>query len=174
MIREKKRIITDKATDVQHPISKVQELELNQRFRRGSKAIIVPTTLEYVSAVIITAKNASGAKVIKDGYYSNLTLYSASNSTVQTVLTQPTGAASYACQKHQLMLRNGQLYSALQNLTAAQYASASLVPTTDVKNDYWVKEEAFPAGLKRYLIVNTQASTATWADVAFNVTVFGY
>lgn len=170
MIERKKRVITDKITDVEHSITSVQYGVLNQRIKRGSKAVIIPTHIKVPKLVKITPLNATAAKVFKDSFFTNLTLVYASNSTVSTALTKPTGAASYGCSQDQLLLFNRVLYIAKTTVPASTY-NAAVRGATDAP--YWKKLEDFPTNPKNFLIVTTQASTATWADCKFVFEVEG-
>lgn len=170
MIERKKRVITDKITDVEHSITKVQYGVLNQRIKRASKAVILPTHVKNPKTVKITPLNASAAKVFKDSFFTNLTLVQASNSTVSTALTKPTNSASYACQKDQLLLFNRNLYIAKQNVPASTYFNAYR-GATDAP--YWKRLEDFPTNAQAFLVLTTQASTATWADVKFAYEIEG-
>lgn len=170
MIERKKRVITDKITDVEHNITKVQYGVLNQRFKRNSKAIVLPTHIRVPKTVKITPLNASAAKVFKDSFYTNLSLVYATNSTVSTALTKPINAASYGCEKDQLLLYNRDLYIAKKALPASTYFYAYR-PATD--GDNWKKLEDFAGNSQTYLVIQTQASTATWADVKFAYEIEG-
>jgi hypothetical protein len=170
MIERKKRVITDKITDVEHSITTVQYGVLNQRVKRASKAVIIPTHVKVPKLVKITPLNATAAKVFKDSFYTNLTLVYASNSTVSTALTKPTNSASYSCAADQLLLFNRDLYIAKTTVPASTYAAAYR-PATDAP--YWKRLEDFPTNAKAFLVIQTQASTATWADCKFAFEVEG-
>ncbi len=171
MIIQAKRVITDKATDVTHDIRLYQTGYINCRLRRNSLSIAVPCDIRNPESVTVTAKTASAGRVFKDTFYCDLSLKNATNSTIQTLLTKPTNPASYGCKKGQLMLHNNELFVANQDLTAAQYASPSLVPT-GVANDYWEKVENFNSTSK-FLIITTYASTAAFENVGFTYKIEG-
>lgn len=170
MIERKKRVITDKITDVEHSITTVQYGVLSQRIKRGSKAVVIPTHVKVPKVVKITPLNATAAKVFKDSFYTNLTLVQASNSTVSTALTKPTNAASYGCSADQLLLFNRNLYIAKQNVAASTYFNA-VRSATDAP--FWKRLEDFPTNSRNYLVLITQASTATWADCRFAFEIEG-
>lgn len=169
MIERSKRVITDKATDVENPIDKVQYAVINQRFRRASKVIIVPTNIKNPKRVSLFALSASANAVLKDNFYTDLVLHYATNSTVSAVLGIP--GTNTACKQDQLLISGRKLYIAKQDVPASYWASPSITPGS---NSYWKRLEDFGSNAQTYLLVTTRASTATWANVKLGVEVRGY
>lgn len=170
MIELKRRTITDKTTDVEFPIEKVQQGEITARLWRGQKVVVLPTTVEVPKAVTVTPLSASGSQVFRDGFYTNLSLVTASNSTVSKALTK-SASTTFAVFKNQLLLHNHKLYIALRNASGDLFASNSQTPGNA---SVWKELEHFPANTKCYLVLNVNSATATFSNVNISYRVEGY
>ena len=170
MIELKRRTITDKTTDVEFPIEKVQQGEITARLWRGQKVVVLPTTVEVPKAVTITPLSASASQVFKDGFHTTLQLVTASNSTVTTVLSK-SASTSFAVFKDQLLVSNKKLYIALRNASGALFASNSQTPGD---TSVWKELEHFPPDTKCYLVLNVNSATATFSNVKISYRVEGY
>lgn len=170
MIERKRRTITNKTTDVEFDIEKVQQGIITARLWRGQKVIILPTTINNPKVVNITPLSASGSQVFKDGFHTSLELVSASNSAVSTALSK-SSSTSFAVFEDQLLLSNGKLFTALRDASGALFASNSQTPGD---TSIWKLLEDFPEGKKCYLVVNTNAATATFSNVKLSYRVVGY